>query len=123
MAAASCPSVPELREALAKAEAQHADNQDSIAEWYGIDRARILAVVGLLACISFCIFKRKANDSLASGGREKVAREGVLLSRKPYKLPGIRDNIFWLRSKRCGRAWNRGTSACGSCWEVRSSER
>ncbi|CAE7481458.1 unnamed protein product [Symbiodinium necroappetens] len=28
--AASCPSVPELREALAKAEAQHADNQEAL---------------------------------------------------------------------------------------------
>ncbi|CAE6972421.1 unnamed protein product [Symbiodinium sp. CCMP2592] len=30
MAAPSCPSVPELREALAKAEAQHADNQEAL---------------------------------------------------------------------------------------------
>lgn len=30
MAAASCPRVPELREALAKAEAQHADNQEAL---------------------------------------------------------------------------------------------
>ena len=35
MAAPSCPSVPELREALAKAEAQHADNQDSIVNGEG----------------------------------------------------------------------------------------
>ncbi|CAE7727331.1 unnamed protein product [Symbiodinium sp. CCMP2456] len=42
MAAPSCPSVPELREALAKAEAQHADNQEAL-QTAGHQGQRLLA--------------------------------------------------------------------------------